>query len=183
MASRPSLADRRSIALLWAELGIAAEAVKARRLPLYTEAKRLTPVGLGTDGRDKLLVPGAATAWRAMQQAAAGQGVELQMVSAFRSYAFQASLIRNKLAKGRAIDEILTVNAPPGCSEHHSGRAIDIGTSGCPPLEEDFERTIAFDWLRLKAADYGYVLTYPRDNAEGYLYEPWHWCWQATISS
>ena len=39
---------------------------KARKLPVFVEAQRLQPIGLGTDGRDKLLVSGAATAWGAM---------------------------------------------------------------------------------------------------------------------
>lgn len=178
MASRLQAADRRRIAALWQELSIAADVVHARRLPLYAEAQRLAPIGLGTDGRDKMLVPGAAKAWASMRDAAAGQGVELLMVSAFRSFEFQAALIRNKLAKGRVIDEILTVNAPPGCSEHHTGRAVDIGTSGCAPLEEEFETTTAFAWLQRHAGAFGFTMTYAKGNAEGYLYEPWHWCWQ-----
>ena len=179
MAARLAGPARAALDGLWTELGIAAGTVRERRLPLYGEARRLCPVGLGTDGRDKVLVPGAGAAWTAMRAAAAGDGIELLLVSAFRSYAFQARLIRDKLAKGRTIGEILTVNAPPGCSEHHTGRAVDIGTPGCPPLEEDFERTAAFDWLRARAAGFGYTMSYPRDNAEGYLYEPWHWCWRA----
>lgn len=176
-AARLSSGERAQLAAFWNELGIAADVVRSRRLPLHGEARRLTPVGLGTDGRDKVLVPGAAAGWSAMREAAAGDGCELLLVSAFRSYAFQARLIRDKLAKGRAIDEILTVNAPPGCSEHHTGRAVDIGTPGCPPLEEDFERTPAFAWLAAHAAAFGFRMSYPRDNAEGYLHEPWHWCW------
>lgn len=174
-----STVERTQLAALWVELEIPPSLVKARRLPLYGEARRLTPVGLGTDGRDKVLIPSAAAAWIAMRDAAARDEVALLLVSAFRSYAFQARLIRDKRAKGRTIDEILTVNAPPGCSEHHTGRAVDIGTPGCPPLEEDFERTEAHAWLAGHAATFGFGLSYPRDNAEGYLYEPWHWCWNA----
>ncbi|GAC1619505.1 MAG: hypothetical protein NVS9B10_00260 [Nevskia sp.] len=177
MATRLPAPYRRRVLALWDELGIAQAAVRARRLPIHLEAQRLQPAGLGSDGRDKMLVPGAAAAWAAMRMAAEGEGVSLLLVSAFRSIEFQAGLIRAKLAKGRAIEDILTVNAPPGCSEHHTGRAVDIGEPGCPPLEERFDQTEAYRWLTVHARRYGFTMTYPKGNAEGYLYEPWHWCW------
>lgn len=159
------------------ELGADPALLRARGLPLFADARQLRCVGLGTDGRDKFLLPPAAAAWLAMREAAQGDGVELLLISAFRSFEFQLALIRGKLAKGRSIAEILTVNAPPGCSEHHSGRAVDIGERDTPALEEDFERTRAFAWLGGNAARFGFHLSYPRGNSYGYLYEPWHWCW------
>lgn len=162
---------------LCAELGIPADHFKARGIPFHPEARRLAFVGLGTDGRDKFLTPGAARAWAAMQRAAKAEGVALLLISAFRSQAFQAGLIRNKLQKGIDLETILAVNAPPGGSEHHTGSAVDVGEMGCPALEEEFEHTAAFAWLQLNAARFKFYLSYPRGNAEGYLYEPWHWCW------
>ena len=170
---------RARIRALLAEWGVADDILAQRRLPIHAEARSLRYVGLGTDGRDKFLAPGAARAWAAMQQAAATDGVELLLVSAFRSFDFQVQLIRGKLTRGRTIGEILTVNAPPGCSEHHSGRAVDIGSRDTAPLEEDFEGTAAFAWLAANAARFGFKLSYLRGNAAGYLYEPWHWCWHA----
>ena len=177
MPARLPPAYRARVLALWRELGIEPARIRARRLPVHAEAQSLRPIGLGTDGRDKMLIAAAATAWFAMREAARDSGIELLLVSAFRSIEFQAGLIRGKLAKGRSIDEILTVNAPPGCSEHHTGRAVDLGEAGCPPLEQQFETTAAFRWLQANAAQYGFTMTYPKDNAEGYLYEPWHWCW------
>lgn len=156
--------------------------VKRRQLPIHPEAQRLVCVGLGSDGRDKFLAPAAARAWRAMAASAAADGIELRLISAFRSYAYQLALIRGKLDKGRSIDDVLSVNAPPGCSEHHSGRAVDIGVTGTPALEEDFENTAAFAWLSRRAADFGFRLSYPRGNRHGYLYEPWHWCFHGSGS-
>jgi D-alanyl-D-alanine carboxypeptidase len=160
------------------ELGADPALLRRRRLPLFADARNLLCVGLGTDGRDKFLAPAAARAWTAMREAAAADGVELLLISAFRSFDFQAALIRGKLAKGRLIEEILTVNAPPGCSEHHSGRAVDIGARDTAALEEDFERTPQFDWLQRHANRHGFHLSYPRGNRYGYLYEPWHWCFR-----
>ena len=159
------------------ELGADPALLRARGLPLFADARQLRCVGLGTDGRDKFLLPAASAAWLAMREAAARDDVELLLISAFRSFEFQLALIRGKLAKGRSIGEILTVNAPPGCSEHHSGRAVDIGARDTPALEEDFERTPAFEWLSREANRFGFHLSYPRGNRYGYLYEPWHWCW------
>jgi D-alanyl-D-alanine carboxypeptidase len=112
-----------------------------------------------------------------MRRAARHDGVELLVVSAFRSVEYQADVIRRKLEAGRAIDDILCANAAPGYSEHHTGRALDLATSGCPPLEETFELTPAFAWLEANAARFGYRLSYPRGNPWGIVYEPWHWAW------
>lgn len=160
------------------ELGAPEGVVEGRRLPIHADAQRLAPVGLGTDGRDKLLTPAAAKAWLDMRSSAAANGIELLLISAFRSFEFQQALIRSKLAKGRSIEEVLTVNAPPGCSEHHTGRAVDIGYTGTQPLEESFETTPAYHWLAANAQRHGFELSYPRDNPHGYLYEPWHWCYR-----
>lgn len=167
-----------ALATLHAELGIDAAAVRARGLHRCREALNLRSVGLGTDGRDKLLVAGAARAWHAMHAAAAADGITLLLISAFRSVEFQAALIRGKLARGMTIADIVEVNAPPGYSEHHSGRAIDIGVRDIAPLDEAFENTPAFAWLSAQAARFDFSLSYPRGNAQGYRYEPWHWCWQ-----
>lgn len=175
--------DRQRIAALHRELGIDAAVIRKRGLRRHAEARALCAVGLGTDGRDKMLVPAAARAWQAMQAAASEDGIGLLLISAFRSVEFQASLIRNKLARGQTIAEVLVVNAPPGYSEHHSGRAIDIGVAGTAALDAAFEQTAAFAWLSARAASFGFRMSYPRDNREGYCYEPWHWCWHRPASS
>lgn len=140
------------------------------------------PDALALAGRDRYgralwLSGDAGRAWNAMQRAAAREGIQLQAISGFRSAHYQAAIIRRKRARGLAIEEILKVNAAPGFSEHHSGRALDIGCPGEPPAEESFERTSAFAWLQAKAARFGFHLSYPRDNPYGIAYEPWHWCW------
>lgn len=171
-------AYHRRIGAVLAELGLAPELFAHRPLQLQLEARLLRPVGLGTDGRDKLLTAVAARAWGNMRQAAAGEGIKLELISAFRSVEFQAALIRAKLQRGASAAEVLRVNAPPGYSEHHTGRAVDIGCAGVAPLDEAFEHTETFSWLRGHAAEFGFSLSFPRDNPEGFLYEPWHWCYR-----
>jgi zinc D-Ala-D-Ala carboxypeptidase len=69
------------------------------------------------------------------------------------------------------------VNAAPGYSEHHAGRAIDVATPSSRPLEQEFESTDAFRWLAAHADAFGFRLSFPRDNRHGIAYEPWHYCY------
>ncbi len=124
------------------------------------------------------MTPRAAAAWRRMQAAAAEDGVTLLALSAFRSVARQSTIIRRKLARGQNIEAILRASALPGCSEHHTGRALDLGSPGHLKLEVSFARTQEFRWLKHHAAKFGFYLSYPRGNRQGIAYEPWHWCWR-----
>jgi D-alanyl-D-alanine carboxypeptidase len=157
------------------ELGIPETYGTQPPLRLYAEATELLQVGPNIVGREQRLTPDAAAAWQSMQRAAAAEKVELVLVSGFRSITYQADLIRNKLKAGQLIEDILKVNVAPGYSQHHTGNAIDIATPGFKPLLEEFEESPAFAWLRDNAIQYGFSMSYPRDNAEGIDYEPWHW--------
>lgn len=159
-----------------AELGISSELITARGLRECEEATSLEIAEVGADGRDHLLIRAAAEAWRNLKSAALGDGVSLFIVSAFRSIDRQTKIVRRKLEAGMAIEEILTVCAPPGFSEHHTGRAIDLSTPGSHAFEAEFGQTAAFAWLYARAAEFGYYLSYPIGNHCGYKYEPWHWC-------
>ena len=59
----------------------------------------------------------------------------------------QTEIIQKKLDSGQRISDILSVNAVPGYSERHFGRALDLNTAGCKPVTEMFEATDAFNWL------------------------------------
>ena len=143
--------------------------------PYFEEATDLVEVGPNLVGLMQRLQPVAAAGWQQMVEAAAVDGVRLLIVSGFRDYEYQAGLIRRKLEAGQAIENILTVNAAPGFSQHHTGCAIDIATPGCRPLTEEFEASEAFAWLGRRAGEFGFSMTYPRDNEHGFIYEPWHW--------
>jgi len=164
------------------ELGISPQQVTARGLPLCPEATSLVVAECVDDGREHQLQPKAAQAWLLLRDAARRDGVELYIVSAFRSVSRQADIIRRKLAAGQSLAAILTVSALPGYSEHHTGRAVDIGTPGSAALQTAFESTPAFHWLAKHAATFGFTLSYPRNNPLGYVYEPWHWLYQGKPS-
>ena len=157
------------------ELGIPADYGKAGGPPGFDEAAELVEVGPNLVGRMQRLVPAAAEQWHAMVEAAAADGITLLIVSGFRSYEYQAALIRKKINAGQSITDILEVNAAPGHSEHHTGLAVDIATPGSRPLTEEFEDSEAFRWLGANAGRFGFSMSYPRDNPWGIIYEPWHW--------
>ncbi len=144
-------------------------------LPLVAEPDRLALAGFDRYRRPLWLHPQAARNWNAMREAAYRDGIVLEAISGYRSHDYQLGIFERKLARGQTVDDILTVNAAPGYSEHHSGRAIDIGAPDEPPAEESFERTAAFDWLIANAGGHGFAMSYPRGNPHGIVYEPWHW--------
>jgi zinc D-Ala-D-Ala carboxypeptidase len=163
---------------LCAELGVPASYAEQHSLQRIAEPLRLHYAGRDYVGRTLWLQHGAARAWPAMRRMAADAGVDLEAVSGFRSAAYQAGILRRKLERGMTIEQALAINTAPGYSEHHSGRAIDIGTPGSPAAEEIFETTPAFAWLRQHARQFGFRMSYPRDNPHGVVYEPWHWYYQ-----
>ena len=157
-------------------LGLDVDGYEARTgLSLVAEPVRLHFAGLDRFRRPLWLEPTTARAWRHLQHAAHRDDVILEAISGYRSHAYQLGIFERKLARGQTVDEILAVNAAPGFSEHHFGRALDIGTPGEPPAEESFEATDAFAWLQANAEAHGFHLSYPRDNPHGITYEPWHW--------
>lgn len=171
----------RSLAALHRELGIPPTYASDRHLPAHVEPplSELVEVGINDEGRPILLLRAAAAAWVAMRKAAARDDLELMPLSGFRSIARQTEIIREKKAAGQSLEEILRYVAAPGHSEHHTGRALDIGSPDHLELDEHFADTEAYRWLTARAKTFGFTLSYPRDNPHGIGYEPWHWLWKA----
>jgi zinc D-Ala-D-Ala carboxypeptidase len=144
-----------------------------RGLVPYPEASDLIPVN--ETEPPKQLAPEAANRWYRLKQAAVADGIDLLLVSGFRSFDRQRQIIETKLGKGQDIDSVLKVMAAPGYSQHHTGLALDIGTTGHVDLLEDFEGTDAFRWLNRRANEFGFYMPYTRGNRFGFIYEPWHW--------
>jgi zinc D-Ala-D-Ala carboxypeptidase len=160
---------------LFADLRIPSDYGRNPRRPRFREADELEDVEPNLVGTMQRLAPETAAAWRTMKQTAADAGVQLLLVSGFRSVAHQADIIRRKLVAGQSIDAILAVNAAPGFSEHHTGWAIDVASPGTRPLTTDFENSAAFAWLTTNAGRHGFRMPYERGNRFGFEYEPWHW--------
>lgn len=173
-------ADHHRLAALHRELGIPVDYALQRGLAMQREASEsgLVTIAEKPDGTSIRLIFSAATAWQALHVAAQADGIELLPQSGFRSIARQAEIIREKLAAGRTIEEILISVAAPGFSEHHTGKALDLVSPDAPELEEDFGRTPAFAWLTSHAESQDFTLSYPKENPHGFVYEPWHWYWR-----
>jgi len=158
-----------------ARLGLDDRYSERTGLPLVAEPAWLALAGFDRFRRPLWLHAEAARGWNRMQAAALRDEVVLEAISGYRSHDYQLGIFERKLARGQTVDEILVVNAAPGYSEHHGGRALDIGTPGEPPAEESFEGTAAFAWLERNAGGFGFTMSYPRGNPHGICYEPWHW--------
>ncbi len=167
--------DREECIRAWSELGIPEEAIAACTMPFHSAPASLVSAGPDIFNREQFVTARTLDCWRKMQLAASKDHIVLTIVSAYRSFEYQCGIIRRKLDMGESIGSILKVNAIPGFSEHHSGRAIDIGTPDCEPLSGEFEHTPAFKWLDRHAATFDFELSYPRDNPYGINFEPWHW--------
>lgn len=118
----------------------------------------------------------AASNFNSMMLSAREAGYEIVMTTAYRSYGFQSILYYNYVDKyGQA--EADKFSAKPGYSEHQTGLGVDVtAPSVAYALTDAFDQTAEWKWLAENAADFGFILRYPKGKADitGYMYEPWH---------
>lgn len=117
-----------------------------------------------------------ATALEALDAAAKADGINLVLVSGYRSYNSQKTIYDSEVRGfGQAIAD--QESARPGHSEHQTGWSADLGAaSGDCEIEACFADTSEGQWLAANAYNYGFVIRYAKDktNITGYVYEPWH---------
>jgi D-alanyl-D-alanine carboxypeptidase len=108
---------------------------------------------------------------KAMMGGAKRGGVELKVISAYRSYKDQERIYNSWVAK-LGTEEATKESAPPGCSQHELGTAVDFND-----LSFSFANITAGIWLSENAWKYGWIISYPlnSENITGYVYEPWHY--------
>lgn len=138
------------------------------------------------------LLPQVALAFKAMQTEAKKDGIDLKVVSSFRSYAAQKRIWNRKykrfisegLTGPEAIKKIIEYSTLPGTSRHHWGTDIDLieGSEiveGDVLLEEHFHQGAyqkLHRWLQKNATRFGFDIVYTNDSfRKGFLYEPWHY--------
>lgn len=146
-------------------------------------------IGVPAKNESLKLRRNAAYALKAMMQAMGTENPamieELLVTSAYRDYDYQQMLyeryVNDYLSQGMTEEEAKAAasrtSARPGESEHQTGLCFDFITESMSGvLDERFENTLAFDWLKDHAHLYGFILRYPSDkvNLTGYDYEPWH---------
>ena len=126
-----------------------------------------------------------ADALQQMIAAAQEDGAHLVVTSAYRSYERQeelfVSMIREYLAMGYSNAEAYAATKRlrnvPGTSEHQTGLTVDIISQSYWQLDEGYAETYEARWLKEHAAEYGFILRYPKDKTAitGTSFEPWHY--------
>lgn len=112
------------------------------------------------------------SAFAEMKRAAAAEGIELRIVSGYRSYEYQRELYNSYLRRpGQSQEYVETYSARPGHSEHQTGLAIDVNNAS-----SSFLGTPEQKWLEEHCVEYGFIIRYPegKEDITGYKYEPWH---------
>lgn len=131
------------------------------------------------DGTECFAEKNTLNAYYALEEMLRGKGIRIGIDSAYRSIGQQQEIADAFCAKyGR--DYAASVVAGPGCSEHHTGLAIDL------VLEIDgvwitenaaLEKCSGhFAVIHPMLADHGFILRYPagKEQITGFPYEPWH---------
>ncbi len=115
----------------------------------------------------------AATQFITMKNMAATDGINMNLVSSYRTKEYQANLYNNYYASD-------PINAPfysalPRTSEHELGLAVDISYDYA--LHEDLQNSSLGKWMANNAHKYGWIMRYPygKSNVTGYIFEAWHY--------
>jgi D-alanyl-D-alanine carboxypeptidase len=104
--------------------------------------------------------------------AAENDGIDLRVISAYRSFGTQSELKSSYLMTfGTGANKF---SADQGYSEHQLGTALDFTTAELGADFTTFDKTAAYQWLLNNAFKYGFILSYPEGN-QYYQFEPWHW--------
>lgn len=126
-------------------------------------------------GMSQTMRDDAAAALEDMFAGAKEEGINLAIVSGYRSYSKQSSIYaRKKATQGQEAAD--RVSARPGTSEHQLGLAMDLAKKGSSQLNTGFGKTKEGQWVSANAHKYGFIVRYPQEyeDVTGYMYEPWH---------
>ncbi|MFO7636584.1 MAG: M15 family metallopeptidase [Clostridia bacterium] len=117
------------------------------------------------------LRPKALEAFTRMHRDASELGLTITAYGTYRSIQRQQAIWENAVASGRSIEEVDSLNARGGHSEHNTGLAVDVIVNDYNVLD-----TLEYGWYRDHAHLYGFIIRYPegKDHLTGYRHEPWH---------
>lgn len=104
--------------------------------------------------------------------AASSNGMPMEIISAYRSFNVQTALKTSyKIIYGSGANKF---SADQGYSEHQLGTTVDLTTPQLGTGFTKFETASVYKWMTDNAYKYGFILSYPKQNAY-YQFEPWHW--------
>lgn len=151
---------------------------------------------------DTLLEKETLNAFEMMKAEALEEGIQLQIVSGFRSFMRQREIFESKFSRLKkegytsleACQNITRYSSIPGTSRHHWGTDIDVIdqsqnlSKGDLLIEKNYAEGGAFyqlsNWMKKNANRFGFYLTYPSDpNRTGFAFEPWHFSYRPTSVS
>jgi LAS superfamily LD-carboxypeptidase LdcB len=143
----------------------------------------------------------AYDAYLDMHKCALKQGINIQIVSGYRSFERQLKIWNYKykayksynLTELEIIEKVATYSAIPGTSRHHWGTEIDIVDSAANKpvrgflITENYEENGTYHkmhlWLEENAHLFGFYMVYTKDeNRTGFRHEPWHFSYQPVSS-
>ncbi len=158
------------------------EAPSSATLFVKVPEQRVTREGVPAPLPRQYLPQEVLFAYREMMEAMEKDlGKTLYVESGYRSPAYQLYLFLYYLPKhGYSIRENNRFVALPGHSEHGAPdrQAIDFinaeGING-EKNPDEFEALPEYQWLTRHGREYGFFLSYPRENVWGTSFEPWHW--------
>ena len=140
-----------------------------------------------------VLQPKVYKAFIAMAEAAAEEGIVIEIVSGYRSFERQEQIWNRKfreyteegLTGPEAVSKIVEYSTIPGTSRHHWGTEIDIidSSTDLPEnvlSESHFREGGPFfrlkRWMDEHSERFGFYLVYPDSpGRKGFHFEPWHY--------
>lgn len=145
------------------------------------------------EGSGYKMHPQAHQAFIKMKAEAAKQGIVLEVVSAYRSFARQKQIFEGKynrftqqgMTSLQAIKKIIEYSTIPGTSRHHWGTDIDIIDRNGSPRPSSVLQAQHFhgegpfcnmkEWMNKNASRFGFIEVYTNNaQRKGFKYEPWH---------
>jgi D-alanyl-D-alanine carboxypeptidase len=124
------------------------------------------------DDDDEFFLSQALPDLKDMLDDAAEDGVDITVVSGYRSFDTQKALKSGySVTYGSGANAF---SADQGYSEHQLGTTVDFSTKAAAGALDGFQNAEAYAWLTKNAYKFGFILSYPAGNAY-YQYEPWHW--------
>lgn len=113
------------------------------------------------------------------------EGQSLIIVSGYRGPQTQDArydaLVEGFKAEGKGDDEAAQlarqIDPPFGYSDHQTALAVDFSTGEVTEATDSFAETAEAGWLRVHAAEYGFILRYPQDKEAitGTLFKPYQY--------
>lgn len=153
--------------------------------------------GLDLSGPPQPLQVSVWNAFQKMREAAQSQGINMQVVSGFRSYQRQKTIYENKfqqftqqgLSAKQAVAKIIEYSTLPGTSRHHWATDMDIIDANQKMPKGDVLKAEHFIgngvyskmklWLNKYAESYGFYEVYSNEKGrKGFEYEPWHFSYK-----